>query len=150
MVWLYRSPISVGMREVISSFKLFIPAFPRVERRGWESAPCDSGTLERLLFETWFRVPFGERHNSSNAFNPKSITTNHLQASFQSSSWYIYNTNPKQNNVCSAVCDRLYSLHQFMKPKKKRMNEWENLLLHFFTLGPTVLNYETILYATYF
>jgi hypothetical protein len=28
---------------------------------------------------------------------------------------------------------------------KQRMNEWENLLLHFFTLGPTVLNYESII-----
>ncbi len=31
MVCLYRSPIPVGMRGVISSFKLFLPAFPRVE-----------------------------------------------------------------------------------------------------------------------
>jgi hypothetical protein len=34
MVWLYRSPIPVEGRGVISSFKLFLPAFPRVEERG--------------------------------------------------------------------------------------------------------------------
>jgi hypothetical protein len=39
MVWLYRSPIPVGRRGVISSFKLFLTAFPRVER-GEGSAPC--------------------------------------------------------------------------------------------------------------
>ena len=39
MVLLYRSPIPVGRKGVISSFKLFLPAFPRIER-GRGSAPC--------------------------------------------------------------------------------------------------------------
>ncbi len=34
MVWLNRSPIPVGRREVISSFKWFLPAFPRVQEWG--------------------------------------------------------------------------------------------------------------------
>ena len=34
MVWLYRSPIPVGRRGVISSIKLFLPAFHRVEEGG--------------------------------------------------------------------------------------------------------------------
>jgi hypothetical protein len=36
MVWLNLSPIPEGRRGVISSFKLFLPAFPRVkEGGGW-------------------------------------------------------------------------------------------------------------------
>ncbi len=47
--------------------------------------------------------------------------------------------------VCPAFCGTK------TQPRlQKRMNEWENLLLDFFTLGPTVLNYETIFYAIYF
>ncbi len=34
MVWLNRSPIPVGRRGVISLFKWFLPAFPRVEEGG--------------------------------------------------------------------------------------------------------------------
>jgi hypothetical protein len=42
MVWLHHSPIPVGRRGVISSFKWFLPAFPRVEEGGWGSAPCEA------------------------------------------------------------------------------------------------------------
>jgi hypothetical protein len=34
MVWLNCSPVTVGMRGVFCSFKLFLPAFPRVEEGG--------------------------------------------------------------------------------------------------------------------
>jgi hypothetical protein len=34
MVWLYRSPIQVGRRGVISLFKLFLPAFATRRGRG--------------------------------------------------------------------------------------------------------------------
>ncbi len=35
-------------------------------------------------------------------------------------------------------------------PALEDVGEWVNLLVDFLHLGPTVLNYETILYATYF
>jgi hypothetical protein len=40
MVWLYRTPILVGRRRVISSFKLFLPVFGTSRGGGRESAPC--------------------------------------------------------------------------------------------------------------
>ncbi len=48
MVWLYRSPIPVGRRGVISSVKCFLPAFATLEEKGGgeeESAPCSINTL---------------------------------------------------------------------------------------------------------
>ncbi len=48
MVWLNRSPIPVGRRGVISSFKWFPPAFPRVEEGVRGSAPY--GTTKRYIF----------------------------------------------------------------------------------------------------
>ncbi len=52
MIWLHRSPIPVGRRGVISSFKWFLPAF--ATRRGWErgSAPCGIYSL-RLELLYW-------------------------------------------------------------------------------------------------
>jgi hypothetical protein len=47
MVWLYRSPIPVGRRGVISSFKWFLPPSLRVEGGGG-SAPCVRKTVLTL------------------------------------------------------------------------------------------------------
>ncbi len=55
-VWQYRSPIPVGRRGVISSFKLFLPAaVPMCRGRGRGSAPCDCVLLSQLLFPQFLR-----------------------------------------------------------------------------------------------
>ncbi len=58
MVWLHRSPIPVGRKGVISSFKLFLTAFPRVEERGMSGGrhPVErrpSVTGQTNLFNIW-------------------------------------------------------------------------------------------------
>ncbi len=40
MVWIYGSPIPMERRGLISSFKLYLPSFPRLEEGGLGSAPC--------------------------------------------------------------------------------------------------------------
>ncbi len=52
MAWLYCSPISVGRRGVISLFKWFLPAFPRVEEGGG-SASCGA-VLSRVRVRNFF------------------------------------------------------------------------------------------------
>ncbi len=59
MIWLYRSPIPVRRKRVISSFKWFLPAY--ATRRGmWEgvSSPCGHNILERtkMLPEAHSRI----------------------------------------------------------------------------------------------
>ncbi len=39
MVWVHRSPVSVGKRGVISSFKLFLPVFATHRGRGGTQPP---------------------------------------------------------------------------------------------------------------
>ncbi len=53
MVWLHRSPIPVGRRGEISSFKLFLPAFPHLEEGGWGSAPCGPGKETNQRIEVY-------------------------------------------------------------------------------------------------
>ncbi len=49
MVWLNRSPIpGQGRRGIISSFKRFLPAFPRIEKGGG-SAPCGGNPLSEVV-----------------------------------------------------------------------------------------------------
>ncbi len=52
MVWLYRWPIPVGKRGIISSFKWFLPAFPNCRKGGRVGTLCVLYTPARKNRET--------------------------------------------------------------------------------------------------
>ncbi len=53
MVWLYRLPIPVGRRGVISSDKWFLPAFPRLGEGGGGRHPV------QCAYAPWSNSPLG-------------------------------------------------------------------------------------------